>query len=372
MNRHAPIVQVARGAPVAPSVPGSTRPAPLPEGERRHFESLLRHDFSAVRIHTGAPAAAAAAARGARAFTDGSDIAFAAGRYRPDTAAGRALLAHELVHVAQQDRGGAAGGSADAEARARSAGAQAARGAAVPVSDQGSAGPGVQCDDDTDKERLLRAEAPPPPAFGALTLTLPRLGSSLQPTPAGPFLVPPLTLGTPGATGTTAAAGTMSAPYFLPKPSLLPQYGPPGAPLPGWAAAPGPAGAVPMAPVTAPQPPFSGMQNAELLGVFAAHGTTPAQMGISIHGDFAGAYATFRSYMPEGMAVFSANLFLSSAYGAMLERDNPNVLDLQNRRFKEAYPDASGIPPLPILSSSSLTTVYEFITGKKNTFKFYF
>lgn len=369
MNRHAPIVQVARGAPVVAAVPGSTRPAPLPEGERRHFEGLLRHDFSGVRIHAGAPAAAAAAARGARAFTDGSDIAFAAGRYRPDTAAGRALLAHELVHVAQQDRGGAGGGSADAEARARRAGAQAARGAAVPIADQGSAAPGVQCDDDTDKERLLRAEAPPPPAFGALTLTLPRLGSPLQPTLPGPFLVPPLTLGTPGATGTTgtaAAAGTMGAPYFLPRPSLLPQYSPPGAPLPGRA------GAVPLAPVTAPQPPFAGMQNAELLGVFAAHGTTPAQMGISIHGDFAGAYATFRSYMPEGMAVFSANLFLSSAYGAMLARDNPNMLDLQTRRFKEAYPDASGIPPLPILSSSSLTTVYEFITGKKNTFKFYF
>ena len=371
MNRHAPIVRVARGAPVAAGVPGSTRPVPLPEGERRHFDSLLRHDFSGVRIHTGAPAAAAASARGARAFTDGGDIAFAAGRYRPDTAAGRALLAHELVHVAQQDRGaaGRGNGSADAEARARRAGARAAGGAEVPIADQGGAGPGVQCDDDTDRDKLLRTEAPLPPALaGKLTLTLPGLGGAAPGAPLpGPHLVPPLTLGAPG---TPVPAG--GAPYVLPKPSLLPQYHPPGPPLPGWAAAPGPAGAAPLAPVTAPQPPFAGMQNAELLSTFGSHGTTPAAMGISIHGDWAHAYTTFRSYMPEGMAVFSANLFLNSAYQAMLERDAPNVLDLQNRRFKEAYPDAGGIPPLPILSSSSLTTVYEYITGKKNTYRFYF
>ena len=51
----------------------------------------------------------AARALNARAFTVGHDIAFAAGEFRPDTAAGRHLLAHELSHVVQQS-GGSRGG----------------------------------------------------------------------------------------------------------------------------------------------------------------------------------------------------------------------------------------------------------------------
>lgn len=61
-------------------------------------------DFSAVRVHTGTAADAAARAVSASAYTVGHDIGFAAGNYRPDTAAGRALLAHELTHVVQQQR----------------------------------------------------------------------------------------------------------------------------------------------------------------------------------------------------------------------------------------------------------------------------
>src|SRR5437763_1728429 len=37
----------------------------------------------------------------ARAYTMGRDIVFGRGQYRPDTAAGRHLLAHELAHVVQ-------------------------------------------------------------------------------------------------------------------------------------------------------------------------------------------------------------------------------------------------------------------------------
>ena len=60
------------------------------------------YDFSGVRIHTDNPAAASAAAMQARAYTVGSDIVFGEGHYRPQTAEGRALIAHELTHVAQQ------------------------------------------------------------------------------------------------------------------------------------------------------------------------------------------------------------------------------------------------------------------------------
>ena len=38
----------------------------------------------------------------ARAFTLGQDIVFGAGEYAPDTGEGTRLLAHELVHVVQQ------------------------------------------------------------------------------------------------------------------------------------------------------------------------------------------------------------------------------------------------------------------------------
>jgi Domain of unknown function (DUF4157) len=44
---------------------------------------------------------------GARAYTAGNTIGFAAGEYRPDTLDGRRLIGHELVHVAQQRSPGA-------------------------------------------------------------------------------------------------------------------------------------------------------------------------------------------------------------------------------------------------------------------------
>ena len=66
----------------------------------------FRHDFSSVRIHTGARAAAAADELSARAFTIGEHIVFGAGEYAPHTPAGMQLLAHELTHVAQQRASG--------------------------------------------------------------------------------------------------------------------------------------------------------------------------------------------------------------------------------------------------------------------------
>lgn len=71
--------------------------------ERRStYAPLAGWDFSKVRVHTDSRAAAAADALNARAFTTGNDIVFGAGQYQPSTASGRRLLAHELVHVAQQ------------------------------------------------------------------------------------------------------------------------------------------------------------------------------------------------------------------------------------------------------------------------------
>lgn len=57
-------------------------------------------------MHTDPEAAAAARAIDATAFTAGNEIAFAEGRYAPDSTVGFLLLAHELAHVVQRDRFG--------------------------------------------------------------------------------------------------------------------------------------------------------------------------------------------------------------------------------------------------------------------------
>ena len=75
---------------------------PLEPATRAFMEARFGHDFSRIRVHTDAPAAAAAQAANARAYTVGRDVVFAAGEYRLDTAAGQRLLAHELTHVLQQ------------------------------------------------------------------------------------------------------------------------------------------------------------------------------------------------------------------------------------------------------------------------------
>ncbi|KYF87853.1 hypothetical protein BE20_24720 [Sorangium cellulosum] len=63
----------------------------------------------AARVHTDAAAAALARDVAANAVTVGRDIYFGEGQYQPDTAEGRARLAHELVHVDQYLRGELAG-----------------------------------------------------------------------------------------------------------------------------------------------------------------------------------------------------------------------------------------------------------------------
>ena len=94
-------------ARAASPAPGRRAPRgqALPSGLRSYYESALGGDLRDVRVHTDAGAARAAGRLSARAFTVGHDIAFAGGQYAPSTAAGRALLAHELVHVLQSHSG---------------------------------------------------------------------------------------------------------------------------------------------------------------------------------------------------------------------------------------------------------------------------
>jgi hypothetical protein len=74
------------------------------DGElRAFFESRFGRDLGDVRLHTGNDAAVLSDILRARAFTLGRDIFFAKGEYRPNRPEGLHLLAHELVHVVQQD-----------------------------------------------------------------------------------------------------------------------------------------------------------------------------------------------------------------------------------------------------------------------------
>jgi hypothetical protein len=78
---------------------------PLPPALAADFGFRLGADLSHVRIHNDTTAAALADAADARAFTLGSHVFFNSAEYRPEAPAGRALLAHELAHVADAAEG---------------------------------------------------------------------------------------------------------------------------------------------------------------------------------------------------------------------------------------------------------------------------
>lgn len=69
---------------------------------RNFFEPRFGRDFSKVRIYADGEAAASARAVHARAYTVGPKIVFGTGEYRPQSEAGRRLIAHELAHTLQQ------------------------------------------------------------------------------------------------------------------------------------------------------------------------------------------------------------------------------------------------------------------------------
>ncbi len=79
---------------------------PLPKSERDFFEPRLGADLSNVKVHTDSQASKSAQDLQAHAYTVGSDIAFAPGKYEPGSSAGRKLMAHELTHVIQQGGAG--------------------------------------------------------------------------------------------------------------------------------------------------------------------------------------------------------------------------------------------------------------------------
>jgi hypothetical protein len=79
---------------------------PLDAETRGFFELRFGHDFSRVRVHTGASAEQSARAVNAHAYTVRNNMVFGAGQFAPGTQEGRRLLAHELTHVVQQSASG--------------------------------------------------------------------------------------------------------------------------------------------------------------------------------------------------------------------------------------------------------------------------
>lgn len=134
MGRGSPRVGAGQSPRLSRAVMPAASPAPAPRGDTlaagpdtappivdralagggqsldaatRHFmESRFGHDFSGVRVHADALAAASAHAVGARAYTVGRDVVFGAGHYQPGSESGNGLIAHELAHVVQQRGGG--------------------------------------------------------------------------------------------------------------------------------------------------------------------------------------------------------------------------------------------------------------------------
>ena len=80
----------------------SSHGQPLDAAMRAFFEPRFGHDFSQVRVHAGGMAEQSARDVNAHAYTVGHNIVFGAGRFSPETLAGRRLIAHELTHVVQQ------------------------------------------------------------------------------------------------------------------------------------------------------------------------------------------------------------------------------------------------------------------------------
>lgn len=140
-----------QGAARAPRSGG----APLEPGTRALMESRFGHDFSKVRIHADAGAAASARRVHALAYTLGEHIVFGAGQYRPGAAEGDRLIAHELAHVLQQTGGAPSSiqrqaDDAQEEEAAADEGAEA---------EQDEDGAGVETDESsTEDDDLLAAE----------------------------------------------------------------------------------------------------------------------------------------------------------------------------------------------------------------------
>lgn len=77
----------------------------LPANANQFFSSKMGYDFSNVKIHTDQTAAESAKDVNAKAYTIGNNIVFNEGQFNTESNEGKKLMAHELVHVIQNNEG---------------------------------------------------------------------------------------------------------------------------------------------------------------------------------------------------------------------------------------------------------------------------
>ncbi|MBX3713136.1 MAG: DUF4157 domain-containing protein [Lysobacter sp.] len=275
----------------------SSTAKPLPSADLAYFESRFGQDFSNVRIHAGTGGASFAGTMGAKAVTSGEDIAFAAGRYSPGTAAGRELLAHELAHVAQQREGGSAAPGA-VESGAQDAARTVAQGGSVSAQSLGGASEGgLYCDDDE------KAQVPPP---------------ATTPTTVPPPLLP--------YRRNFSLMPQLQPPLF----PMLPSYDP-NAKI-DWLSM--------RAPFESRGRPFTSADGDSIAAEWMRSKALLETLGIGE--SFKLGFITQDWLLNKG---------LSYQLDFMNARDNPNAMDRMNAEWKAAYPDAFTTPMVPIFST---------------------
>jgi hypothetical protein len=175
---------------------------PLEPSTRHDMEQGFGRDFGSIRVHDDARAHDNARTLGALAYAAGDDIVFAQGRYAPQTAAGRALIAHELAHSVQQGgvqmkADGPLPAAADARLEAEADGAALAITGGRPV-------PSLSR---VQTPAIFRAGDPPPVAPAP-----PAADPVAAPAAAAPAVVP----GDPAAPAATPAATPAAVPDTKP------------------------------------------------------------------------------------------------------------------------------------------------------------
>ncbi len=128
-----PSMAALRSGAAAPTPNQKGNPVDLPNAMRAKMESAFGADLSAVKLYESQAVADA----GAKAITQGSEIAFAPGMLDFTSFGGQALLGHEISHVVSQARGDVTGGGFlndhALEARADREGAMAAAGEQIAM-----------------------------------------------------------------------------------------------------------------------------------------------------------------------------------------------------------------------------------------------
>ena len=430
---HAPAYARLSRRMCSPLPPKLAQPEPAHEQQARDRAAATRRgsvrmdrDFSHVRLHADAEAGRIADDFGARAMTVGDEIFFAPGEFAPHSNSGNSLLAHELTHVAQQAE---AGQPALQFQPKKDKGGIGAAPPSEPFilmeNDTGSEDDFVLFEqndatlDSKDQKKILdvigkredplqifihgyasaegvaeyninlsahRAAAIKTFLEGKLpagsTVTLfahgktEAFGKTANNRRAGVSLVEPLIL--PGSVGWQRKGGIgldvsggggstvtcdPNATFKFKLPVIGPRCGidPDGLPKPSG---------------LPPLPPVGGSLKIDWRGINepgTAHGVRMSEREVQA---FQRSGETlYRNLVPifgAGVAEWWTNRVLMKAWESRVTLENPTLLDLSDLEFKQHYPDATGVPPLPLVTPESLNFIIKKTFKKDIDFHFDF